>query len=262
MSLEGEHMRSRHEIYDDLLRFQAELSFDLEQQFFHLSEPWERSRTVLDFGSGNAYYAALLAREYPEKSFVCVERDEALAPAALRWIGNNRISLIKGDHRAVPDSVQFDFVIARHVVSYLSDAAQLFSWISRHTEPDAGMLLIDADDAALVVRPRLPILEKGNEDFKRGVRDIGGNREALTTVAADLEHRGFGQQWIKTLIVHSDIRERKYLMYMFMRCIAELDHGSPLNADVWAEIDNWALNPKSYLQYGLVATALQKGRDS
>ena len=46
-------MRPRHLIYSDLLRFQADLSLDLELSFFQMSAEWHRAKTVLDLGSGN-----------------------------------------------------------------------------------------------------------------------------------------------------------------------------------------------------------------
>ncbi len=70
--------------------------------------------------------------------------------------------------------------------------------------------------------------------------------------------RGFAHLWTRQLAVHSDIRDRKYLMLMFMTSVAELDHGSPLPATLRIELDQWSRDPKSFLQYGIVAASFRR----
>ncbi len=59
-------------IYDDLLRYQVELSWDLEQMFFRASDAWVNAATVLDLGAGNAYYTSMLSQKFPRKHFICL----------------------------------------------------------------------------------------------------------------------------------------------------------------------------------------------
>lgn len=251
-------MRAKHIIYDDVLRFQTDLSFDLEKSFYRMSSRWYEAAQVLDYGAGNAYYTSQLAQAYPDKKFTCVERDQDIAGIAERWIEPYDIDMIVGSFEDIAPNTNFDFAILRHVTSYLSNKKHFFEWIASNTTPEAGLLLIDADDTAFYVNPRLPFLESGNEKLKDKIREEGGDRNVLLQKQQDLESLGFKQIWTRTMPVHSDIDGRKYLMYMFMRSIAELDHGSPIPRNVWDELDAWSLSPDSFLQYGVIASYFQK----
>lgn len=250
--------RTKAQIYDDLLRFQCELSFDLESAFFRLSPSWSTAVSVLDFGAGNSYYTAQLAHIYPEKRFVALERDSAVAATGERWTGSQRIQIVAGSYESLSRDAQFDFVVARHVLSYLDDRSAFYEWLSKHTTHNAGILVIDADDSAFVTQPRLPLLERGNDEFKERVAAGGGDRSAAEQSIASLGERGFSHLWTRPLAVHSDIQDRKYLMFMFMLAVAEYDHGSPLPLDVRQELDRWSRDSRSFLQYGLMASSFQR----
>jgi SAM-dependent methyltransferase len=251
-------VRTRDAIYDDLLRYQAELSFDFEQAFYRSSDVWRSARRVLDFGAGNCYYTRKLAEKNPEKTFVCVERDAALARRGCGWANPYKIEVVTGTFTDVADDAAFDFVVARHAMSYLADRAAFMQWVVHHTTSTAGLLTIDADDSKFFVRPALPLLEAGNEDFKKDVRASGGDRDLRPLLQEEWKRFGFCHLRTDPLIVHSDITARKELMYMFMMTVAEYDHGSPLPAKVREEIDSWVLDPTSYLQYGMFGSLFEK----
>jgi SAM-dependent methyltransferase len=251
-------VRTPDAIYDDLLRFQTELSFDLEQAFYRSSDAWHAAGRVLDFGAGNCYYTRKLAARNPEKEFVCVERNEALAKRARASVHPYSIEVVIGTFTDVAEDAAFDFVVVRHAMSYLADRAAFMQWIALHTTAAAGVLTIDADDAKFYVRPRLPILEAGNEEFKEKVRASGGDRDLRERLQEEWRQFKFCHSRTDPLIVHSDITARKELMYMFMMTVAEYDHGSPLPNNVREEIDSWALDPTSYLQYGMFGSLFNK----
>jgi len=251
-------MRTREIIYDDLLRFQTELSFDIEQSFFPLGTRMEFRHSRPRLGAGNSYYTRRLAEKYPAKQFTCVERDTKLAARARQWAKPYAIEVVEGSFDALPQHVTFDFVLIRHAFSYLSDRVSFASWISSHTSPGAGVLVIDADDEQFFVNPRSPLLERGNEEFKQHVSASGGKRKLRDTIAAEWEQNGFRHATTTPLVVHSDIRGRRALMHSFMTAVAEYDHSSPLPTDVREELETWIHDPQSYLQYGLFGSSFQK----
>ena len=251
-------MRARHSIYDDVLRFQVELSFDLEKSFYRLSPAWNKAAQVLDYGAGNGYYTSRLAQAYPNKKFTCIEKDRDLASIAGRWVGAYDIDIMVGSFEDINPQINFDFVFLRHVTSYLSDRSSFFDWLASITAPESGLLLIDADDTLFHVSPRLPFLESGNEKLKDKIQKEGGDRNVLLQKHQEIEMFGFQHLWTRSVAVHSDIEGRKYLMYMFMRAIAEMDHGSPIPRRVWDELDAWSLDHDSFLQYGVMASYFHK----
>lgn len=249
------------EIYDDLLMYQADLSHDLEQMFFRTSSPWHNARHVLDFGAGNAYYAKLLSTINPEKNYFCVEVNPELSAIAERQISGHGLSVINGSFSTLGEGNKFDFVYCRHVLSYLKDDERqnFLAWLSRNTSSTAGILVIDAEDDAFYTYPRLPTLEGGNEKFKEELEQQGGDRSLYGNVAQQFNQYGFTHASTRSLIVHSAISGRKYLMAMFMKAVAEIDHGSPLPDEVRDEIDSWVVNRDSYLQYGVFGSLFVKG---
>jgi len=252
-------MRDKDTIFDDFLRFQVELSFDLEQSFFRSSKAWNDAETILDFGAGNGYYARRLAEKYPEKRFVCVEINEALAQRARCLVRPFDIEIVIGTFVDLPNDSEFDFVIARHVMSYLSDRETFMRWVSSHTTSSAGVLTIDADDTKYLVCPKLPSFEAGDKRFKKQVKAAGGNRKLLFCIQDEWEKHEFRHVRTDPVIVHSDIQRCKELMYMYMLAEAEIDYGSPLPNRLSEELQSWAFNPRSYLQYGIFGSLSEKG---
>ncbi len=251
-------------IYDNLLRYQAELSHDLEQMFFQSSPQWQKAIKVLDFGAGNAHYAKLLSAINPEKKYFCVELNEDLADIAERDAASHNINIIKGSFGELGEGNEFDFIYCRHVLSYLKDdeRQEFFAWVNRNTSPCAGVLTIDAEDDAFYAFPTLPMLEGGNEKFKDDLKEKGGNRALRNDIKRHFENNGFSHASTRSLVVHSAISDRKYLMAMFMRAVAEIDHSSPLPIDLRDEIDSWSSNRNSYLQYGMFGSLFVKGNNT
>jgi SAM-dependent methyltransferase len=247
-------------IYDDLLKYQAELSHDLEQMFFRSSPQWQKAKKVLDFGAGNAHYTNLLAINWPDKKYFCVELNEDLFNIAVREISAHNIKIIKGSFDELGEGNNFDFVYCRHVLSYLkeNERKNFFTWAYRNTSPGSCVLTIDADDDAFYTFPALPLLESGNKKFKDDLKKSGGNRELRAELLKHVDYIGFTHFSTRSLIVHSAISGRKYLMSMFMKAVAEIDHGSPLPLGVRDEIDSWSSNRNSYLQYGMFGSLFIK----
>jgi len=240
------------------LTFQADLSWDLESVFFRNSSRWRDAKTVLDFGCGNAYYATKLASRYPDKTFYCLDQDAALMTLCRNRAEQRGIRFLGTSHKDVADDRTFDFIILRHTLSYLPDRPMFYDWFAQHTTPQGGIVVVDALDNEFWVHPSLPLLEGGNRKFKEDVHGTGGRRDLIDVLPGELAQHGFGHESTHRLVVHSDIDGRKHLMFMFMMCVAEYDHGSPVPDAVRSEIDSWSMNPSSYMQYGLFGAAFAK----
>jgi len=253
--------RQWESVYNDLLRYQTELSFDLEQGFFCASDAWYNAKNVLDFGSGNAYYSKKLANHYPEKKFFCIDKNPKLNKIAKKDSSSNQVKIISGSLDQLEKMVDIDFVFTRHTLSYLSDQERerFFTWFVKKTNKKSALLVIDADDDAFFVYPPLPLLEGGNKKFQEELKKTGGNRSLLEKIGREWKKPGLLNKWARPLVVHSALSGRKYLMGMFMKAVAEIDHGSPLPEAVREEIDGWEKNHMSYLQYGLFGSLFQKG---
>ena len=251
-------MRTRSQIYDNLLTFQAALSADLEQPFFRDSPTWSKARRVVDFGAGNGRYASQLAARHEDKVFLCIDQDEDLVKLAAQRCGA-RVKLRLGSTELLRDERPFDFLIARHAVSYLTDRSELFRAAATALGPGGGFLIVDAVDEDFLVHPRLPLLERGNEKFKEEVESGGGGRRHLLTLLPDeLREHSFRHLRTRRVVVHSDIIGRRELAFLFMRAVAQWDHGHPLPEPVVDELEGWISDPASYLQFGLFGSLFER----
>jgi hypothetical protein len=246
--------------YDRLLRYQAELSADIEMVFFRQSNHWLGARNILDFGSGNSYYARNLSNKFPDKQFTCIDKNPSLARIGKETWDHAKMTTLTGTFHDLKPQTPYDFIYSRHVLSYLeSEERKAFiSWASLNTTNSAAVLVIDADDDQFLCSPKLPFLESGNERFKDELKSSGGNRSLRNGIEDDFRHKGFRLRSTVLLIIHSDITSRKYLLSMFMGSVAEIDHGSPLPHPVREEIDLWANDSSSYLQYGLFGSLFER----
>lgn len=246
-------MRTRTVVYNDLLNIQAKISFALELPLFQ-SELWDNAQLVLDYGCGNAAFASRLLEFFPDKHFICVERDADLADLAKKQYECSHLTVVTGSYDSIKDKNKYDFVLLRHLTSYLPDRRGFCEWVSEHTTDTAGVLVIDADDEHYFVKPSLPLYSGGIDKFRKNVDAEGGKRNVRKEIETEWGDQGFNLINSERIIVNSEITNIKELMYIYMCLIAELDYGSPLPPELYEELLTWSLNPKSYIQYGLFGT--------
>jgi len=254
-------MRDRAKIYDDLLQVQARVTFPLEHPLYQF-KIWEQSRKVLDLGCGNAFYAKMLLDDYPDKVFICVEKDEAMASIARERYKGIGLEVITGSYDALSGDFEFDFLLLRHVTSYLPDRKAFFKWVKEHAASTAGILIIDADDEHFLIKPNLPIFLGGLGKFREKVNKDGGQRDVRKDIQGELAEIGFRHIETQRIIANSKIPNTKELTHLYMCLVAELDIGSPLPQELAAELYLWALDPRSYIQYGLFGSLFVMNYDN
>lgn len=250
-------MRTKTSVYDQMLRIQAEMSFPLEQPFF-CTEQWRNATNILDFGCGNGLYARMLANQFPDKRFTCVERDPEMASIAAKHM-NSQMNLINGSLSDLPADFQFDFMLTRLVMMHLPDRAPLYAWAAQHASPNASVLAIDAADQYFFLTPELPLFLGALNSLREDNRKRGGNRDLQNTIRIEWEQTGFTHISSLPLVVHSNLPATKERMYLYMLLTAELGLGSPLSPQILEELLFWVLHPASYVQYGLFGSLFTFG---
>ena len=249
-------MRDKITTYDNLLRLQAELSFRHEAFLFR-TPAWARATTVVDFGSGNSYYVSRLAEQFPDKSFTCIENDAQLSALARARYPHRNIAFVSGTYGDAPTELRYDFLLARLALSYLSDRAALCDWAAQHATAGATVLVVDADDDNRIIQPKLPLFEGGISRFETELAAAGGRRRLIDAITEDLQRVGCQHVDTHRLIIHSDVPFLKESFYVYMCLVAEMDHGSPLPAELAEELFAWVISADSFAQYGLFASLFQ-----
>jgi SAM-dependent methyltransferase len=168
---------------------------------------------VLDVGCGTGEILAKLAVKYPAASFVGVDLEEThLERAAERNAEfGDRVRFEPGDAMALHFAdASFDYVICRHVLQAVPDAARVIAEIKRVTRPggrihliaeDYGMLWcyptgLDADGFWQVIPPRFGAavgcdLRVGRKTYTllydAGIADIAADYIVVDTLRVDRE---------------------------------------------------------------------------
>jgi len=238
--------RSIEEVYDALLKYQVDFSFGEEVSILKQSR-WDSAKTVLDYGCGNAYYTYKLASLYPDKEYICCDRNKAILSKA-RTLKN--MSLLCGEYPKVSVSNDIDFFIIRYLTSYLSDRVSFFRWIREHASNQASIMIVDAKDDELIVEPDMPNFMRGQDAFLQSVSDSGGCRDIMTEIRDELKEFGFACKKERHIVVNSYEPFDREKIFVYMNLVAEMDNGCVIPEDVRSELMCWISNPNSFLQYG------------
>ena len=57
------------------------------------------------------FHSARLSEAFPDKTFVCLERDPELAAQTSRWASHSSVRSAAGTLSDLPDEMRFDFVL-------------------------------------------------------------------------------------------------------------------------------------------------------
>ena len=166
----------------ELARLERQAQLGRAIELYHLRRlGFQDGRTILDLGSGPGITSFMLARTFTDGRIIGIEPDPFLRRraeelAAHQGLGE-RCSFIEGRGEALPledDSV--DYCYARFVFQHLPDPAAVLKELARVTRPGGAVVIMDVDDAGVVVHPE----PKGLEDFQDRTADaqarLGGDR--------------------------------------------------------------------------------------
>src|SRR3954463_3629353 len=135
------------------LAAQAEAIWPQEAPIFLRHPP---NGAVLDVGCGTGEITARLAAIFPHASFVGVDLEEphlARARANCAAFGE-RVTFRTGDALALPfDDSSFDYVVCRHLIQAVPDAARVLHEIRRVLRPGGRVHVIAEDYGMLLCQP-------------------------------------------------------------------------------------------------------------
>jgi SAM-dependent methyltransferase len=130
------------------LRTQAGLIAALEDAALEALGLPEQGR-ILDVGCGPGFVAARLLSRHPTLEITGIDSDPGMVQRALR-----HIEAVSGDARALPfPDAHFCGAYARLVLRHVPHADRVLREMARVVRPGGRVIVIDSDDAALVVEP-------------------------------------------------------------------------------------------------------------
>ncbi len=149
----------RSDTETDRLIVQNQLFGDLTRQFF-VSAGITKGMKVLDVGSGAGDVALMLAELVgPQGKVAGVDINADILETARRrveCIGLSNVEFHRGDIHALDLGEDFDAVVGRWVLMYVSDPADLLRTLARRVRP-GGIVAFQESDLRNLLRPYPPV---------------------------------------------------------------------------------------------------------
>lgn len=248
-------MRTHLDVYDQLLKHQAEASFALEKPLF---EGFEAAHRVIDLGCGNASFTRRLAAAFPGTRFLGVDPNgPLLARGSTRALPPN-LELFEGTFDRLAVGTRADVLLARLVMMYVREPEALARSVSRRVPT---VIVVDNADELFDVRPALPLFSDTLLADESRRRDRGERRDTQDDTIRIWQEAGYQLVADRDIVVHSEGPSLKPLMHLVMVLNAELAAGAPLSAELLEELHGWAFDDAAYLRYGLRARRFERVRD-
>jgi hypothetical protein len=236
---------ARTKIYANMLTLQADMAFPFERPFYENSQ-WQYSKTICDFGCGNAYYICKLAVLYPEKKIYGVEIDDEMRNIAIEnTVCFDNVEILKSINELEHNRI--DFFIFRLVMLHLPERKIAYECVKRFANRNASVLVIDADDEYFLCNP---IPTKFMEALF-SLRSKSVNRNLLEIINKEVGEYGLSPIFSMRIIINNVFPHASETMFKYMYYTAELSIGSPLPDEIRNDLLEWWLYPNTYVQYGI-----------
>jgi SAM-dependent methyltransferase len=250
-------MRSDLDVYDDLLRHQAEASFGLEQVLF-TSAAWHAAATVLDVGCGNGFYTRLLAQKNPDKHFIALEPDEKLHTIAKEHNHMPNLEVVRGTVNDLPNDFEVDVFFSRLVLMYIENITEIAVWAHKHAK---ASIIVDPADDLFVIKPSLTPYTSILDKNAARIKSLGGRRNMDEVTRTSWRKAGHVEHSQQDIIISTEITSTGAMLQL-MLLNAEMIAGTPLDADVYKTTYEWSLKTDAYLQYALRGKIFMSSKQS
>ncbi len=166
----------------ELARLERQAQLGRAIELYHLRRiGFEDGRTFLDLGSGPGLTSFMLARTFTDGKVIGIEPDPFLRQRAeelaVRQGLGDRCRFIEGKGETLPlEDASVDYCYARFVFQHLPDPAGVLKELARVTRPGGAVVIMDVDDAGVVVHPEPAGLEDFQDRTAEAQSRLGGDR--------------------------------------------------------------------------------------
>lgn len=160
--LEKLEIASDTQMWDVLLKGQANLFFNSESSWLAKQLWWEHSKNILEIGSGNGSFLHLLSNDFQEKIFCGVEKlSEYVEKANAQYAADN-LTFQKGDagiyDRSLEESA--DIVFFRVTLQHLENSNKALKNASDYLVPNGHVVIIESFDKAHKDSPSMSAIDE------------------------------------------------------------------------------------------------------
>lgn len=178
----------------DRLRAQVDLVRTLERAYL-ATLGIEKNASILDLGCGPGYVSEVFGELVPEGRVWGVDVDPALLARARQtfaqrgWSHGEFIAAWADKLPLADQSV--DVVYSRFLFQHLANPVGVLAEVRRVAKPGARVVLVDTDDASIVVHPEVPGFRAFLDASNLAQKNAGGDRFVGRKLRAYLVGAGF-----------------------------------------------------------------------
>jgi SAM-dependent methyltransferase len=248
-------VRTKEQIVGEMLSSTTDMMFDSEKKLI-----WDERMLpgvrLLDVGCGNGAYLNCLRGSYPTAELTGVEVNERMYEQALQ-ASAERIAYVCGSYDAIPAGKEYDIVLMRLVVHYLTDKQHLARWLDTVTHPGSVVIVIDIDEDNLHHNRGLPLFSELYDRFRGSMA-----KSRLLTVkdALRLEFAqgGFAVRVCEAYRIDAcGSGGEKRNLYAYMRLVIEYMFGDDIPSAYLDELQAWLDDPYGSHSIHMFAMVLQ-----
>ncbi|MFH1531275.1 MAG: GNAT family N-acetyltransferase [Pseudomonadota bacterium] len=166
----------------ELARLERQAQLGRAIELYHLRRiGFQDGRVILDLGSGPGITSFMLARTFTDGRVIGIEPDPFLRRraeelAAHQGLGE-RCRFIEGRGESLPlEDNSVDYCYARFVFQHLPDPRAVMKELARVTRPGGAVVIMDVDDAGVVVHPEPEGLVDFQDRTAEAQARLGGDR--------------------------------------------------------------------------------------
>ena len=235
-----------------LLDCETELTLPLELPHYYASESWMAAPLVLDLGVGPGYHLNALARVFPKKTYVGVDREPGYLAVA-RSQASPSTRFVQTD--LFEASGSYPCVLSRLVAQHLPSLPAFLDKVHGLLEPGGCFLSVEPNDHLRKFYPALPAVQAVFAAYTNSRRDSGFDRHAGLTIADLAPAHGLRVESAADVVIPSCVPGHKRLFARFHEVVLRLfdevfDVSFPAE-DVSRELRDWAADSHAYAQLGI-----------
>ncbi|MFZ5985750.1 MAG: class I SAM-dependent methyltransferase [Bacillota bacterium] len=245
-------MSHRVEIFNRMLKVFADLAYPFEREFFK-NEAWKRAKHVMDLGCGNCSYTSLLASDFPDKKFTCVDPDMYMINTARQLFSLENMDLVCGHLDNLEVNHKYDFIIIRLAVRHMGNREGLLRKVRSFLASGASIMVIDADVENIVLGEELTGFMKVFQNMyeSSGNTSLNGLERRLID---EFEKAGLRYDGTVRVSIDSGMPKMKKHIYEYMKLVSQMAYYPFIPEGILRELDEWFINSVKDARIGTFAS--------
>lgn len=234
-----------YHFYSEMLSEQVEMCFPFEKSFFQRLE-LNNFNHIGEVGCGNGSFLKKLSEHYPAPYYKGYDHCDSLISIAKQYKQQN-LEFEIGSANSLGS--YYDLIILRLIVHQLENRTLFFTELSCKLEKNSKVIVIEPYDEMFHISSDLPAFNKHLIKHREILSPNTASRNVKTFLEQEMNVLGFHLQDQFYYYIPSILPgyKDKYYRYMKSTCLI-----TGCGADVLEDIEQWYLDPFSFVQIGLI----------